>query len=154
MNVQKLPFDKTKQKRIAVDDFLRVMIGGKPADGLYAIGDCAGTLPQLAAVAERQAKYLAEMLNRIMKEPRTTISRDGQNMVTVEGQPVYCSDVASPFKYRHLGSMVSIGGRKALVDLPYKRFNMKGFLVASWPAATYPVIPHNNRPGLSGGPRT
>jgi NADH dehydrogenase FAD-containing subunit len=94
MNVQKLPFDKTKQKRIAVDDFLRVMIGGKPADGLYAIGyasflvarhggsvyqcfvrDCAGTLPQLAAVAERQAKYLAEMLNRIMKEPRTTISR-------------------------------------------------------------------------------
>lgn len=56
-------------------------------------------------VAERQGKYLAQLLNRIGKAGggRENGAKD--------------MDFGEPFVYRHMGSMASVGRHKALVDL-------------------------------------
>ena len=59
----------------------------------------------IGQVAERQGKYLAQELNRIGK------AGGGRANAAME------IDLGSPFVYRHLGSMATIGRYKALVDL-------------------------------------
>lgn len=56
-------------------------------------------------VAERQGKYLAELLNSVAKAGggRANSSKE--------------IALGDPFVYRHLGSMATIGRYKALVDL-------------------------------------
>lgn len=56
-------------------------------------------------VAERQGKYLANLLNRIGKSGggHANSARD--------------ADLGAPFVYKHLGSMATVGRYKALVDL-------------------------------------
>ena len=56
-------------------------------------------------VAEREGKYLVELLNRIGKQKA--------------GKPYSAKDVdvGDPFVYKHGGSMASVGSYKALVDL-------------------------------------
>ncbi|GMH42376.1 hypothetical protein BSKO_10295 [Bryopsis sp. KO-2023] len=142
--VMSLPFAKTDRGRLAVDEFMRVMTpkngqplhadeGEKmkvPMEGLkeamancskslepsrevYALGDCSAhtdvPLPALAQVAEQQGKYLAKMLN---KEAKT-------------------GDPPIPFKYRHLGSMATVGDASAVLELGNpSKLSMKGF--SSW----------------------
>jgi NADH dehydrogenase FAD-containing subunit len=104
--------DRTKQGRIAIDKHLRVLRDGKPLNNVYAMGDCAADvenpLPTLAAVASRQGRYLAKRLNHLHRH------RTGE--------------YATPFNYRSLGSMVSLGSHEALVELVQpKKFDFKGF---------------------------
>ncbi|GJM88455.1 hypothetical protein PR202_ga04517 [Eleusine coracana subsp. coracana] len=107
--VKSLPFPKSPGGRIGVDEWLRV----PSVQDVYAIGDCSGflestgkeVLPALAQVAERQGKYLAQLLNRVMKA--------GGGHATSAAEV----DVGPPFVYKHLGSMATVGRYKALVDL-------------------------------------
>lgn len=124
--VKSLEMPKSHDGRIGVDERLRV----SGLEDVYAIGDCAGfvesvgkpVLPALAQVAERQGKYLAKELNRILKAGG---GRAGSTGIVTEGPP---------FVYKHLGSMASVGRYKALVDLRQskesKGFSWAGFL--SW----------------------
>ena len=60
----------------------------------------------LFKVAERQGKYLAKELNRILKAGGGQAGASGSLL-----------EEGPPFVYRHLGSMASVGRYKALVDL-------------------------------------
>ncbi|KAF8775429.1 hypothetical protein HU200_004852 [Digitaria exilis] len=107
--VKSLPFPKSPGGRIGIDEWLRV----PSVRDVYAIGDCSGflestgkdVLPALAQVAERQGKYLASQLNRVMKA--------GGGHADSEAE----ADPGPPFVYKHLGSMATVGRYKALVDL-------------------------------------
>lgn len=59
----------------------------------------------LLQVAERQGKFLVELFNEIGNQ-------NGGKAYSAKGMPF-----GEPFVYRHLGSMASVGGYKALVDL-------------------------------------
>ncbi|XP_048324504.1 internal alternative NAD(P)H-ubiquinone oxidoreductase A1, mitochondrial [Ziziphus jujuba] len=124
--VKSLELPKAPAGRIGIDEWLRV----PSVQDVYAIGDCSGflestgkqVLPALAQVAERQGKYLAELLNKIG---------------TTGGGHANCAqdiDYGNPFEYRHLGSMASVGSYKALVDLRQskegKGLSLAGFF--SW----------------------
>ncbi|CAD7695202.1 unnamed protein product [Ostreobium quekettii] len=139
--VSAMPFVKTSQGRLAVDDRLRVMVPPKgtalpdvdvvsmtadetlhiagseeelePVDGVYGLGDCsanpANPLPALAQVAEQQGKYLARCLNAQAKSGTSP----------------------EPFQYRHLGSMATVGGTSAVLEISSPvRYSMRGF--SSW----------------------
>ncbi|XP_071917033.1 internal alternative NAD(P)H-ubiquinone oxidoreductase A1, mitochondrial-like isoform X2 [Coffea arabica] len=121
--VKSLDVPKSPGGRIGVDEWLRV-----PAvQDVFAIGDCCGflestgkpVLPALAQVAERQGKYLAQELNRIGK------AGGGRANAAME------IDLGSPFVYRHLGSMATIGRYKALVDLRQSK-EARGLSVAGF----------------------
>ncbi|KAJ4975851.1 hypothetical protein NE237_000957 [Protea cynaroides] len=107
--VKSFDVPKSPGGRIGVDEWLRV----PSVDDVYALGDCAGfleqtgkpVLPALAQVAERQGKFLVELINRIGKE-------NGGKAFHSRGMPM-----GEPFVYKHLGSMASVGRFKALVDL-------------------------------------
>ncbi|CUG05974.1 NADH dehydrogenase, putative [Bodo saltans] len=96
---KELAVDRNKQGRICVDDELQVLHEGKPVPNVYAVGDCAANvkapLPTLAAVASRQGTFLAKKMNRLLRGQRDT----------------------SLFKFKSLGSMVSLGGKDALIEL-------------------------------------
>lgn len=95
--------------RIGIDEWMRV----PSVQDVFAIGDCSGylettgkpTLPALAQVAEREGKYLANLLNEIGK------ANGGRANSAKE------IELGVPFVYKHLGSMATIGRYKALVDL-------------------------------------
>ncbi|GAB2234942.1 hypothetical protein Drorol1_Dr00004215 [Drosera rotundifolia] len=124
--VKSLDLPKAPGGRIGVDEWMRV----PSVQDVYAIGDCSGflestgkpVLPALAQVAERQGKYLAQLLNRIAKEggARANSAKD--------------IELGDPFVYRHLGSMATIGRYKALVDLRQSKegrgLSLAGFV--SW----------------------
>ncbi|KAL5077184.1 hypothetical protein RYX36_016168 [Vicia faba] len=107
--IQSLDLPKAPGGRIGVDEWLRV----PSVQDVFSIGDCSGfvestgrpTLPALAQVAERQGKYLANMLNKIGKAGAGHAN---------SGKEIELGD---PFVYKHLGSMATIGRYKALVDL-------------------------------------
>lgn len=97
------------QCRVGIDEWLRV----PSVDDVFALGDCAGfleqtgkqVLPALAQVAEREGKYLAQLLKRVARQ---------------NGGKAHCAkkaDLGEPFVYKHIGSMASVGRYKALVDL-------------------------------------
>ncbi|GAA0152750.1 oxidoreductase [Lithospermum erythrorhizon] len=73
-------------------------------------------------VAERQGKYLAELLNKLGHAGGGR-ANSAQDM-----------DLGNMFVYKHLGSMATIGRYKALVDLreskESKGVSLRGFL--SW----------------------
>jgi NADH:ubiquinone reductase (non-electrogenic) len=83
-------------------------------EDVFALGDCAGflettgkpVLPALAQVAEREGKYLAQLLKKVAAQ---------------KGGKAHClsknADLGEPFVYKHMGSMASVGRYKALVDL-------------------------------------
>jgi len=120
--------DKNKQGRISVDDRLRVLKDGMPLDNVFAVGDCAADvtnpLPTLAAVAQRQGKYIAANINAQLKNSTKTM------------------DSMKPFHYKHLGSMASLGRHTALVDFkPAGGFDLKGvraYLV--WRSAYFTML--------------
>lgn len=88
-----------KGNRIAVDEYNRI----KESPEVFAIGDIAYMEtkdwpkghPQLANVANNQAKHLAHNLKRML---------DGKDL--------------QPFVYKNPGTMATVGKRKAVVDLP------------------------------------
>lgn len=120
--------DKTKQGRLAIDDHLRVQRDGRPMDNVFALGDCAANpeapLPTLAAVASRQGKYCAEIVNAHLRNPNQR------------------TESLRKFEYKHVGSMASLGQHTALVDLkPSTGFDLKGvkaFLV--WRSAYFTML--------------
>ncbi|MCE7072054.1 MULTISPECIES: NAD(P)/FAD-dependent oxidoreductase [Dyadobacter] len=93
--------------RIKVDQYNRV----EGYDNVFALGDVAAMQegewenghPQLAQPAIQQGKALAKNVWRVM---------DGKKAV--------------PFKYKDLGSMATVGRNRAVVDLPFIKF--QGFL--------------------------
>ncbi|ONK75952.1 uncharacterized protein A4U43_C03F22290 [Asparagus officinalis] len=124
--IKSLDLPKSPGGRIGVDEWLRV----PSVEDVFALGDCAGfleqtgklVLPALAQVAERQGKYLAGLFTKVGKQ---------------NGGKAYSAKSISfgePFVYKHLGSMVSVGRYKALVDLRQskdaKGLSMAGFI--SW----------------------
>jgi NADH dehydrogenase FAD-containing subunit len=123
-----LDCDKTKQGRLSVDSRMRVLVRGRPMDNVFAVGDCAADmvtpLPTLAAVAQRQGKYVAKNLNLLLSSPTKTV------------------DSLPAFTYKHLGSMASLGHHAALVDLkPSTGLDFKGikaFLV--WRSAYFTML--------------
>lgn len=56
-------------------------------------------------MAEREGKYLAELLNKIGKAGGGHANGVGD------------MELGAPFVYKHLGSMATVGSYKALVDL-------------------------------------
>ncbi|KAJ7964203.1 Internal alternative NAD(P)H-ubiquinone oxidoreductase [Quillaja saponaria] len=124
--VHSLELPKSPGGRIGVDEWLRV----PSVEDMFAIGDCSGfiestgkpELPALAQVAERQGKYLANLLNRIGKA-------GGRHANSSKDMAF-----GDPFVYKHLGSMATLGRYKALVDLRQskdaKGFSFAGFI--SW----------------------
>lgn len=155
-----LPFEKTMRGRLAVNDQLRALLRhaegrgptsledvsmvqeeaaaagqptGRPAHRVYGLGDIATTqdnpLPPLAQVAEQQGRYLARTLNEAAakaagKQPDEK-GRHPLELALAEAQP---------FAYKHLGSMASVGGKDAVLELGEKgakrHVNWAGFL--SW----------------------
>ncbi|KAK1426848.1 hypothetical protein QVD17_15528 [Tagetes erecta] len=121
--IQNLDLPKAPGGRIGIDDWLRV----PSAPDVFAIGDCSGylestgkpTLPTLAQVAEREGKYLAELLNKIGKE--------GGGYANA-GSDI---ELGAPFVYKHLGSMATVGSYKALVDLRQSK-EAKGLSIAGF----------------------
>lgn len=93
--------------RICVNEYNQVV----GVDNIYAIGDIAMMKtealpyghPQVAQVAMQQAKHLCKNLSNQLKDRQLT-----------------------PFEYKDLGSMATIGRNRAVVDLP--RWKFKGFL--------------------------
>ncbi|ESQ51502.1 hypothetical protein EUTSA_v10016537mg [Eutrema salsugineum] len=124
--VRSLDLPKAPGGRIGIDEWMRV----PSVQDVFAIGDCSGylettgkqTLPALAQVAEREGKYLSNLLNEIGKA-------NGGRANTVKE-----IELGFPFVYKHLGSMATIGRYKALVDLreskDAKGISMTGFV--SW----------------------
>ncbi|OIW04370.1 hypothetical protein TanjilG_32562 [Lupinus angustifolius] len=124
--IRSLDLPKSPGGRIGIDEWLRV----PSVEDVFAIGDCSGyvestgkpTLPALAQVAERQGKYLANLLNKIGKA-------DGGRANSIKD-----IEIGDPFVYKHLGSMATIGSYKALVDLRHskeeKGLSLAGFI--SW----------------------
>lgn len=133
-----LPFARTQRGRLAVDKSLRVLappeldeklqaLGseyhgtgpmemkdvplvsppcvvdplGVPLTNVFALGDCCACterpLPPLAQVADQQGMYLAARLNETLG-------------VAEPAQP-------EPFQYKHLGSMASVGGKSAVLEI-------------------------------------
>lgn len=102
--IEGLPVEaQTKGNRLKVNEFNRV----EGTENVFAIGDIAFQTeeqypnghPQVAQTAIQQGKLLATNLLRLEK---------GKNL--------------QPFHYRDLGSMATIGRHKAVVDLPFWRF--------------------------------
>ncbi|HKU80985.1 MAG TPA: NAD(P)/FAD-dependent oxidoreductase [Candidatus Tumulicola sp.] len=100
---------KTKRGAVIVGEDLRV--AERPA--VWALGDCAsipdgegGTYPMTAQHAIREGPHLADNLVRALR-----------------GRPTL------PFRYRSLGMMAALGGRKAVAQLPGDRV-LTGF--AAW----------------------
>nr|XP_008383805.2 internal alternative NAD(P)H-ubiquinone oxidoreductase A1, mitochondrial-like [Malus domestica]XP_008383807.2 internal alternative NAD(P)H-ubiquinone oxidoreductase A1, mitochondrial-like [Malus domestica]XP_017190311.2 internal alternative NAD(P)H-ubiquinone oxidoreductase A1, mitochondrial-like [Malus domestica] len=124
--VKKLNLPKSPGGRIGVDGWMRV----PSVEDVFALGDCAGflehtgrpVLPALAQVAEREGKFLVELFNRIGKQ-------DAGKAFSARDIPL-----GKQFVYKHLGSMATVGGYKALVDLRQskdaKGISLAGFL--SW----------------------
>ncbi|CAN1328943.1 Internal alternative NAD(P)H-ubiquinone oxidoreductase A1, mitochondrial [Linum perenne] len=121
--VKSLDLPKSPGGRIGIDEWLRV----PNAPDVFAIGDCSGfvestgkpVLPALAQVAERQGKYLAGLLNRIGKAGGGRANSGAE------------VDFGSPFVYKHLGSMATLGRYKALVDLRQSKEG-KGISIAGF----------------------
>ncbi|XP_043690202.1 internal alternative NAD(P)H-ubiquinone oxidoreductase A1, mitochondrial-like [Telopea speciosissima] len=121
--VKSIDVQKSPGGRIGVDEWMRV----PSVEDVYALGDCAGfleqtgrpVLPALAQVAERQGKFLVELINRIGKE-------NGGKGYSSRGIPM-----GDPFVYKHLGSMASVGRFKALVDLRESK-DAKGLSLAGF----------------------
>ncbi|CAA7026344.1 unnamed protein product [Microthlaspi erraticum] len=124
--VRSLHLPKDPGGRIGIDEWMRV----PSVEDVFAIGDCSGylattgksTLPALAQVAEREGKYLANLLNVMGKA-------GGGRANSAKGM-----ELGEPFVYKHMGSMATIGRYKALVDLREskegKGISMAGFV--SW----------------------
>lgn len=96
---------RVRGNRIQVDRYCQVA----GLEGVFAMGDIAYMEeegypqghPQVAQVAMQQAKHLGKNMERLLQ---------GQSM--------------QPFAYRDLGSMATIGRKRAVVDLP--RFKFQG----------------------------
>ncbi|CAN8295186.1 unnamed protein product [Cochlearia groenlandica] len=124
--VRSLDLPKDPGGRIGIDEWMRV----PSVEDVFAIGDCSGylestgksTLPALAQVAEREGKYLANLINTMGK------AGGGRAYSAKE------TELGEPFVYKHMGSMATIGRYKALVDLREskegKGISMAGFV--SW----------------------
>lgn len=98
--VEGLPEESiVRGNRMAVDEFNRV----EHCENIFAIGDIASMTsekfphahPQVAQVAIQQGKLLAKNLKRLQQ---------GKSLL--------------PFSYRDMGSMATIGRKKAVADLP------------------------------------
>lgn len=96
--IERLGFPTGDRGRLVVDRYLRV----ESADGVWAAGDCAevpdvvvgGICPPTAQHALRQARRLAKNLIRVL---------DGKD--------------PEPFRYRQLGSLVSLGKYKGVARI-------------------------------------
>lgn len=124
----------------------------QPVPSIYALGDCCANtdspLPPLAQVAEQQGKYLAHVLNEEAKNlnPKQEERKQGSK------QPYELQ----PFKYKHLGSMATVGGMSAIIQLggenSFKIGARRGFsLAGGWSALKYGAKHRSCHQNLSTG---
>lgn len=96
----------------------------EPLPNVFALGDCCANsdtpLPALAQVAEQQGKYLARVLNM-----RARQAPDAASAAT---------NAPPKFVYRSLGSMATVGGRKAVIELQSSRSRFSWAGLSSWVA--------------------
>jgi NADH dehydrogenase len=92
--------DLRKTKRGAIETLPDMSVAGMP--GVWALGDCAsipndegGVYPMTAQHAIREGPLLADNIVAVLR-----------------GRPT------KPFRYRSLGMMAALGGRKAVAQLP------------------------------------
>ena len=125
----------------------------RPVPDVYALGDCCANphapLPALAQVAEQQGRYLAAALNRQAREAAAAggggagggsgSSGVGSSSSSGSGGSSGRSGAADaplpPFEYKHMGSMATVGGTSAILELgsaSSRRLSLAGF--ASWVA--------------------
>lgn len=140
-----LPFEKTMRGRLAIDDKLRCQARlagtrsptsledvsmvqeelkaegaekGRAVPRVYALGDVAANLdkplPALAQVAEQQGKYLAASLNAA-----AAVAGSAKPAAGTDALEEALSKVPA-FEYNHLGSMASVGGHSAVIELKQK----------------------------------
>lgn len=102
-----LPLAKTKRGALITEADMQVA----GARGVWALGDCAaipdgdgGTYPMTAQHAIREGPHLADNLVNVLRNRPT-----------------------QPFRYRTLGMMAALGGRRAVAQLPGDRV-LTGFL--------------------------
>jgi NADH:ubiquinone reductase (non-electrogenic) len=106
-----------------------------PVPGVYALGDCCANmdtpLPPLAQVAEQQGKYLAAVLNEEAANLNPWQGLGSGHAAAVAAAAAGGSSSSSPsaagganakpplqpFKYRHLGSMATVGAC-AVLNVP------------------------------------
>ena len=73
-------------------------------------------IQEIQSVAEREGKYLAELMNRLAK---TGGGKAGSSTD---------KDLGEQFVYKHIGSMASVGRYKALVDLRQSKVRYSSLL--------------------------
>ncbi|MET4132218.1 NADH dehydrogenase FAD-containing subunit/uncharacterized membrane protein YphA (DoxX/SURF4 family) [Porphyrobacter sp. MBR-155] len=98
--------------RVLVNDLMRVLDkDGKPIDDIFAIGDTAGSnawngdpVPGLAPAAKQAGAYVSRV---------------------VEAE-LLCKPCPGPFRYRHKGSLATVGRKSAVAD--FGAFKLSGAL--------------------------
>merc|ERR1719182_593482 len=112
--ITSLPFEKSRDGRLAVNDFLNVSlapekegeVGDTAVKNVFSLGDCScnslSPLPTTAQVAEQQGKWLAKHLNAA-----------GKPAEIEDGVP----EEEQPFTYTHLGQMSAMTTGSAVTDL-------------------------------------
>ena len=110
--------------------------------GVYALGDCSANnekpLPALAQVAEQQGKYLALRLNAAAAAIAQAKKTSSSSLSAAISTTTSSSSVKElgPFVYRSLGSMATVGGTNAILQLHRQgqssSFSFAGF--SSWVA--------------------
>ena len=104
--------------RIEIDEYLRVPgLKGR----VFALGDCAGTLPPLASVAEQQGRYISDCFNEHYKhfDPSSAeeLPLPGEVAASV-GLPFprRLYPRSASFSYLSVGGMASMGVWGGVVD--------------------------------------
>jgi len=113
--------------------------------GVYALGDCSANnekpLPALAQVAEQQGKYLALRLNAAaaaIAQAKKTSSSSSSLSAAIRSSSSSGGGAKElgPFVYHSLGSMATVGGTSAILQLHRQgqssSFSFAGF--SSWVA--------------------
>ncbi|EPQ28363.1 uncharacterized protein PFL1_04190 [Pseudozyma flocculosa PF-1] len=111
-----------KTQSILTDPWLRVLEAegegggsGRVRKEVFAMGDCAiikdNLLPATAQVASQKARYLARLFNHPAELELLNTGGDGQDAGAAAAK-------VQPFRYSNRGAMASIGGARALIELP------------------------------------
>ncbi|KAL6749899.1 pyridine nucleotide-disulfide oxidoreductase-domain-containing protein [Haematococcus lacustris] len=108
---------------------------------VYALGDCCATpenpLPALAQVAEQQGRYLAKELNAQAQATLHAAAKRPAGHQTSTPTPAPAASASASHKsdafvYKPLGSMATVGGYSAIMELSRKGLAASPLSIAGW----------------------